>query len=426
MAEIVIIGLGAAGFAAALSARKNDRNAEITVIDEKGYDLMHPCGLPFALDGAVKLDNLKHSISAESMKIKIINNSKVNIIDTNKKEIQYKKNNKNTDKIKYDKLIIATGSSPIIPDIEGVKDNTNLFVISSPEDIEKISSAIKKVKKADIIGAGAIGLETAIALSKRGVDVAIYEMLSHCLPKAIDKDISELIEKRLKNNNIKLSFNKKNDGINKNNITIIAAGVKPNTELAEKAGIKTGKFGIVVNKIMETSAKDVYAAGDCAEALHLVTKKPCPSLIASSAYKQGTIAGANAVGKSQIYAGTLTTFASVLAGLEIAATGLNSYFAKKEGFDLVIGKASSSTKPYWFPDGKEITVKLIADKKTKRIIGGQAVGEGAADKINIISAAIKAGFSLQELSDVELAYCPAISQTYDVITMAADLALRRL
>jgi NADH oxidase (H2O2-forming) len=426
MTNLVIIGLGAAGFAAALSARKTDREIEITIVDKKNYDLMHPCGLPFALDGTVKLEDLKHSINAESMRINVISNSKVDSIDTSKKEIQYYNlKNKENNKIGYDKLIIASGSSPIIPKIKGTENNKNLFSIHTPEDVKNLSNAIKKTKKVNIIGAGAIGLETATALNKKGCDVTITEMLSQCLPKAIDKDMSEIIETYLKNKKIKLHLNNPVEEIDKSIITIIAAGVKPNTEIAEIADLKTEKFGIKVNEKMETSARDVYAVGDCAEVLNLITKKPWPALIASSAYKQGTIAGANAAGKKLAYPGTLTTFASVLGTLEVAATGFNSYFAEKE-HNVITGKAKSSTKPYWFPKNKEITLKIIADKKTGKVLGAQAIGQGASEKINTISAAIKANFTLQDLSDVELTYCPAISQTYDVLTMAADNALRKI
>ncbi len=425
MTKLVIIGLGAAGFAAALSARKVDRSIDITIIDSKDYDLMHPCGLPFAIDGEVKLEELKHKINSEAMKLKLINKSKVTDIDTKDKTLTYQKGNQENT-LTYDKLIIATGSSPIKPKIEGIEDNDNLFTIHTPEDVRKLITTTKKIKKANIIGAGAIGLETAIALNNKDVEVTITEALSSILPKSLDKDISEIIENSLKEKKIKLNLNKKIDKINKDEITILATGVSSNKNLAEKANIKLGKFGIKVNEKLETSVKDVYAVGDCIETINLITKKPWPSLIASSAYKQGTIAGANAAGSSQSYSGTLTTFATVLDKIEIASTGLNSHFAKKEGFDIISAKAKSKSKPEWFPNNKEITLKIIVDKKTKKILGAQAVGDKAAEKINLISAAISSNQTIQDLSNVELAYCPAVSQTYDIITMVADLILRKL
>jgi len=208
MTKLVIIGLGAAGFAAALSARKVDRSIDITIIDSKDYDLMHPCGLPFAIDGEVKLEELKHKINSEAMKLKLINKSKVTDIDTKDKTLTYQKGNQENT-LTYDKLIIATGSSPIKPKIEGIEDNDNLFTIHTPEDVRKLITTTKKIKKANIIGAGAIGLETAIALNNKDVEVTITEALSSILPKSLDKDISEIIENSLKEKKIKLNLNKK-------------------------------------------------------------------------------------------------------------------------------------------------------------------------------------------------------------------------
>ena len=133
-----------------------------------------------------------------------------------------------------------------------------------------------------------------------------------------------------------------------------------------------------------------------------------------------------ASGGNLIYKGNLGTFVSVIGELEIAATGFNEFFAEQNGYNIVSAKAKSLTKPDWFPGGKEITVKILADKKTGKIIGGQAIGEGASHRINVLSAAIKAGFTLGDLSDLELAYCPGVSQHYDVLVMAADLGLRKL
>src|SRR3989338_7334768 len=162
MAKIVIMGLGAAGFGAALGAKKQDRNAEITIIDEKDFDLMHQCGLPFALEGKIKdLANLKHSIHADKMGIKLINNSKINRVDTKERAVYY-----NDKKISYDALIIAAGSKPFIPLI---KTENEIFTVHNIEDTKRLEKNIKKGEKAIIIGAGAVGLETAVALNKKGM-----------------------------------------------------------------------------------------------------------------------------------------------------------------------------------------------------------------------------------------------------------------
>ena len=185
MAQIVIIGLGTAGFAAALAARKNSRDTAIAIIDEKSYDLMHPCGLPFYLEGRIKnIEDLKHDLKLSAMKIEKITGKAVKI-DAKNRIVETDKNKK----ISYDKLVIATGASPSIPQIEGKEI---AYVVDSLESVEKIKRAAKKGKKACVIGAGAIGLETAFALNKNGLDVSVIDMLPSSFPKAIDPDMSEI------------------------------------------------------------------------------------------------------------------------------------------------------------------------------------------------------------------------------------------
>jgi len=440
MARIVVVGLGAGGFSAALAAKKTDRKAEVIIIDKKSYDLVHPCGLPYALEGRIKsFDELKHSINAEKMGMKVHYDSEAIKIEPQTKQITYKNiktNDKNT--IKYNKLIFATGSSPLLPPIKGIEDNKQVFTVDCIEKTQLLEKAAKKAMSAVIVGAGSVGLETAFALKKKGLNVTVVEKLPHAFPNAVDSDISDILEDYLESQKIKFICNAKVAEIKKNevifdsnkitaDIIVMATGVKPNIEVAKKAGIKTGKFGIIVTNKMETSDNNIYAVGDCVETFNMITKEPWPSPLSTLAYKQGIIAGTNAVGGNMKYAGALTTFVSVVGHLQIAATGLNSYFAKKSGYKFVIGKAKSETKPDWFPGGKELMVKILADVKTGRIIGAQAVGEGrAASRIDIISTAIKGGLTLKDLSDVEIAYCPAISKTHGVLAAAVDVGLKKL
>lgn len=430
MTKIVILGLGAAGFAAALAIKKTDRQAKVTFIDKKDYDLMHPCGLPYALGGEIALDNLKHSIGAEKMNIEIIHNSDAIKIDTKKKEVLTDKG----DKISYNKLIITTGATHIVPPVSGVE---NCFIVDNPDNVEKLSKAAKKAKKAVVVGAGAIGIETAWALKEKGLKVTIVDMLPTTFPKTIDPDMSAILEEYLIKKGITLKLERKLEKIEKDkvviegeeipaNIVVMATGVRANMKVAQEAGIKCSKFGIIVNEKMEASAKDVYAAGDCIECVNIINKKPHVCQIASAAFKQGQVAGINAAGGKAAYPGATGTFISVIGEFEVAATGFNTFFAEQNGYELVVGKAKGYTIPDWIPGGKEVIVKLLADKKTKKVIGGQVVGSGAFARINVIATAIKAGFTLRELADIELAYCPVVSQVNDALILAAELGLRRL
>jgi len=178
---------------------------------------------------------------------------------------------------------------------------------------------------------------------------------------------------------------------------------------------------------METSIARIYAAGDCVETVSPINHKPWMSQLATTAYRQGIAAGTNAAGGYETYDGSLTTFVSVIGSMEVAATGFNQFFAKSAGYEVVAGKASGLTRPEWYPGAKEITVKILADARTGRIIGGQAVGEaGAASRVNLISLAIKGNMNLHDLYEAEFAYCPAVSETYDPLSKACEFAIRKM
>jgi NADH oxidase (H2O2-forming) len=434
--RIVIIGLGAAGFAAALAAKKYDRKAEIVFIDKKDFDLLHHCGLPFYIEGKVKnIGELKQNIGLDRMGIKKYAGYEAVSIDGGKKELEIRNLKKNSkEKVKYDSLIIATGAEPFIPSIKGAE---LAYAVDTIESAEKIKKNAKKGKNAVVIGAGAIGLETGFALKENGLKVKIVDILPRTLPKVIDEDICGILEDYLKSIGVDLLFNKKikeikkgkvilNDGEIKADIVIMATGVRANTEIAKKSGIKTGKFGIIVDEKLKTNLKDVYAAGDCVESVSLVNKKTFVAQLASTASNQGIVAGINAADGKAVYEGALGTFASKIGSLEVAATGFNSSYAEENGYDVLIGKAKAAVKPEWFPKSNKLTLKIVADGKNGKVLGGQAIGEqGAAERINIIAAAIKAGFTLKDLVELELAYCPALSDVKDVILMAAEFGLRR-
>ncbi len=177
---------------------------------------------------------------------------------------------------------------------------------------------------------------------------------------------------------------------------------------------------------METSVKDVYAIGDCALSFSGVDDKPVRVALATTAFRQAVVAGVNAAGGDMVYDGTLGTFVSFVGDLEIASTGYNSVIAERNGFKVITGRANLQVKPRWMPGAKEISVKIVVDAETGRILGGQAVGEeGAAWRVNVIALAIKKKMDIEEFSTIELAYCPAVSDLYDPLLIAADAALRR-
>lgn len=441
--EIIIVGLGAGGLFAAIAAKRQNRDAKVTVVEKRAYEMYSPCGMPFYLAGKVdSIEKLKHSANLDSMHIQKMLNCEVFNIDKENGILHVEDLTTHEPlALNYDSLIIATGSSALIPPIPNAQNlyRKGVFSIDTLEDVHLINEWVKTNKKVVVVGAGAIGLETAHALSDR-CKVTVVEMLGSALPKSIDEDMSKIVEEYLAADGITLLFNKKIEQINgvqklegitvsgemiESNTVIIAAGVKPNLGIAQKAGITIGQWGIQVNERMLTSHKNIYAVGDCVQIQSLINHKPWMMQLAVAAYQQGTVAGINAAGGSATYKGALTTFVSKIGEIEVAATGFNSVNAKD--YDILPVKVKGRSKPEWYPGSSEITLKLVVDRKSRKLLGGQAIArEGAAWRVNVISLAISAGMTVDELSKVEFAYCPAISETYDVLSQAADLAVRRL
>ncbi len=442
MANIVILGLGSGGFAATLAVRRTDPQASITIIEKRAYEMFSPCGMPFAIEGIIGLENLKFSLPEDKQITKLLEHE-AQAVNSGEKKIMVK-NLKNQEivPVPYDSIIIASGAEPFIPPIKGAKENIGkgVFVLHDLESARKIIEYAKKAKKAVVVGAGPIGLEIAVALRKNRLDVVVVEMLSHAFPRALDRDMAKVVEQSLEDSQIKLLMNKSVNSINgqpaesvsvgdeiiKTDMVVLASGVRANLEMAKNAGVEIGKWGIKTNSRMETNIKGIYAVGDCIETVSVIDHRPTMMQLSSAAFRQGMVAGANAAGGYDTYEGALSTFASLIGNLEVAATGFNEFFAKSAGFETISGKAQGKNKPVYYPGAKDIIIKIIADAKTGRILGGQAVGEGAGTRINVISLAIKAGMDVYALSQTEMAYCPMLAENYDVLNKAADFAVRRL
>jgi NADH oxidase (H2O2-forming) len=444
--KIVIIGLGVGGLYAAKSAMNTDRTSEVTIIERRDYDMFSACGLPFAIEGVVKdFEALKFPVPGHLKRLKKFLSHEVTAIDTNAQLVSV--NNIKTGEtmdINYDSLIIATGAEPILLPVPGAEElvGKGIHFCTNPENAAGIKESAKSSKSAVIVGGGAIGLEIAIALKVLGLDVTVTKRSPPPLPRTLDPDMGKLIEDHLHELGIRTLFGASLDGIKgsskvesvvisgeeiKADLIVMAVGVKPNMALAQTAGIDCGKNGILTSNRLETNVKNVFAIGDCIETFNLITSKPYTMQLATSAYQQGIIAGINAAGGGTEYSGALGTFVSKIGKLEIAATGYNSAIAQELGYEVLGTKVTAPNKPEYMPDHKPITVKIIADKATGKILGGQAIGEeGAAWRINVISLAIRAGMDIKTLNQAELAYSPPISEVYDVLSMVTEFAGRRL
>lgn len=445
--EIVIIGCGAGGGTAAQFARKTDRKAKITIFEEGKYPQYSKCGLPYAISGIIpKIHNLIEFNEEwfKKQKIDLFLNTNVEKIDIENKIVHAKKQDQVIQK-SFTDLIICTGSKPYIPPIENINCD-GVFVVRTIDDAEKIQSYAKKLKTATIVGAGFIGLEIADNLYKMNLKITIVEALPSILATNLDQDIAKILSDKI-SSDIKIytntfmikvkSFNNciksvtikdkttSEEKVIQTDMLIIATGTRPQVLLAEKIGCKIGKTGgIVVNERSETNIKNVYAVGDCTEYVNFVNNKPILVGLGSIVVRQAIAAGTNAAdGNYKLPKGFLLTFTSNLFDLELAGVGLTSNFLEKDTY--IIGKYSGFSLPEYYPGGKPITVKVITDINGK-ILGAQAVGDKAAQRIDTFACAILAGFDIETFRKLETAYAPPIAPTLDAETLACDIVSLKL
>ena len=444
--RIVIIGAHAGGVDAASAARKTDRQADITIITEEQHPGYSRCGLPFVIGG--QIPNFKDLIVFpptyfQMMKINLKTETKATAIDTTKKTVETTGKNGNTETIPYDSLIIATGASSFTPPIKG-KEKQGVHSLRTLEDGEKIDQAIKNgAKTAVVMGAGLIGLETAIALHERGLKVTIVEMLPQILPLPLDNEMAKMLQDMLEQKGIKILTGKcveeflgtdKVTGIIATgekieaDLFISAFGVRANTQLAVNAGITLGETkAIKTNARMETNIRDVYAVGDCAEVTNIATQKPALPQLGTVAVRTGKIAGINAAGGYSLFTGALGSAVSRLFQTDCGWTGLTEAAANKARIEVVTGTISSKTKADYYPGALPIKVKLVVEKESQRIIGAQIVGgEEVTQRINAISLAIQRGMTAKDLSKADTAYAPPVCETWEPMVMAAEMVLLKL
>lgn len=442
MSRIVILGLGSGGFAASLAIRRTDPEATITIIEKSSYDMFSPCGMPFAIEGIIGLDKLKFSLPEDKKITKLLGHVALSIAQAEKNIDVKNINTGDIIKVPFDSLIIALGSSAFIPPIKGAKEGLGrgVFVLHDIEDARSVIEYAGRSKKAVVVGAGPIGLEIAVGLNKKGLDVTVVEMLANALPRALDKDMAKIVESSIKGGRIRLIMNKSVSSINgspvssanvgeeiiETDMVILASGVRGNVDIAKNAGVEVGKWGIRTNSRMETNIKGIYAVGDCIETVSLIDHRPTLMQLSTAAYRQGMVAGTNAAGGYDTFEGVLGTFVSLVGELEVAATGFNELSAIAAGFETISGKALGKSKPEYYPGSKDITVKIIVDAKTGKVLGAQAVGEGAGARINVLSLAIRNSMDIYSLARTEMAYCPMLAENYDVLNKACDFAVRRM
>ncbi|HEC81815.1 MAG TPA: NAD(FAD)-dependent dehydrogenase, partial [Thermoplasmatales archaeon] len=438
--RIVVVGGGAAGGTAAQFARKTDRKAEITVFEAGAYPQYSKCALPYLISKRVE-DVIEFSREwFERANINLFLETVVKEVDVKGKRVVAEHGGETIEK-EYDSLIIATGANSVVPPIPGVRSKDGglakgVFLLRTLDDAHGISAFLPKVKHAVIVGAGAIGLEMTEALHALGVKVTVVEMLPSILPGMLDEDMANLLQRVMPEDvtvftgrrvtrveregdavkSVVIEDEKGEQQTIDADLVLIATGVKANVEVAKKIGCRLGDYGgVVVDEGCRTSLKDVYAVGDCTEYFDFVTKKLFPVGLGSIAVRQGIVAGVNAAGgRMFLPEGFVQTRTTKLFGVEVAAVGPTAN--QVEDFKPVTGRFTGSSLPDYFPGGQDVTVKVIVNPSEGVVIGAQAVGENAAQRINTFACAVMNMMSIEMLSQLETAYAPPVAPTLDPLT----------
>lgn len=449
---IVVVGANAAGAKAAAKAARTNPRADIVVLDRGSFISYGACGIPYYVSDTVS--DLKELMStpvgvvrdaAFFKKVKGVSvrtNTEVIGIDREAKSIRIREAGVGEATLSYDKLVLATGSSPFVPKIANV-DLKNILTVKSMEDAELLKERAVADASVCIIGAGLIGLETAEALRSKGMRVTLVEMRDQLLPGVLDPEVAAVVEKQVRLQGVTVlkgcavtgfagegSVRKVLAGDREiaADLVVLAPGVTPNAQLAKAAGLALGTTGaIAVDETLRTSDPDIYACGDCCESTHLVTGKKVFIPLGSTANKQGRVAGINAAGGSATFAGVIGTSILKVFSVNAGKTGLTEAEARLNGFDVETVISPAPDRAHFFPGAKPILLKLVAERGTGRILGLQAAGEGAVDKrLDAAAAAITFKATTEQLSQLDLAYAPPYGAAMDNLIVAADIMKNKL
>ena len=451
--KVVIVGGVAAGPKIASRIIRLMPDADVTIV-EKGEFLSYAgCGLPYYISGVVKeqaelmstpVGVVRDAVFFQKVKnVHVMNHTEAMEIDRDGKRVRIQAADDGESWLSYDKLVLATGACPVIPPIAGA-DLDNIFRLHGVEDAEGIKAFLAEEKAHDvvIVGGGLIGVETTEALVEKGCRVTIVEMLPQTLGM-LDWQMAKLVEQHMEAKGVRVLTSTKVQAFQGNgavsgvvtdkatipaDMVIMAIGVRPNVSLAQAAGLTIGTTGAIkTDKCMCTSDPDIYAAGDCVEVTDLVTGQPAYVPLGSTANKQGRVAATALCGGTDEFAGVLGSSVCKVFDHCVARTGLTEAAAGKAGFDVETALAPAPDKAHFMPQAKPLLLKLVVDRKDRRLLGAQAVGPGDGDKrIDIAATAITAGMTVDQVANLDLCYAPPYAPAMDNIITAANVARNKL
>ncbi len=432
--RIVIVGGGPAGMAAASRVRKHTPDSEVIVIERTRYVSFALCGIPYYIGGIIKsLDDLLYYPPEFFVKKRGINlelDATAKEIDINEKKVIYEKRGEIRE-LEYNRLIVATGARPKFPPISGLSEE-GILTAHHLDEGEEIRRRVQKAKSVAVIGAGLNGMEFSENIARLGKEVHVFEAMGWPLPMALDEDMGSILKKRI-GEPVKFHFNSPvfevrkvgekfrilyRDSAIDVDLVLVFTGIEPSVDLLKNAGAEIGDTGAIkVNSKMETSIKDIYAAGDIAETINRVTGKPDWMPFAQIANKMGLVAGSNAAGKDVEFPGAVKTWTVELFGVEVAGTGLTEGQARKIGYDVRGEVIRGRTKAHYMPDTKDIWIKILVDQDG-RVLGVQAIGKGALSKVNVAAALLPYRVRSEDIIFADMGYAPPLSPVWDPLIVA--------
>jgi len=450
--RLVIIGGNAAGMSCAAQARRlrEPADLEIVVVEAGQWTSYSSCGIPYWVGGEVEdaealIARTPAAFADQDIQIRF--GTQAQAIDLEAATVTVRTDDGSGDAtgttIGYDHLMIATGATPLRPPVEGL-DADGVFGVQTIPDGEAIRSALEKdPKRAVVLGGGYIGLEMAEALVNRGLSVTV--VLADPLPmSSLDEDMGERVCAAMTAMGIDVRTGEPVRGIDVEggaaravvtdggsyaaDLVVLGLGVRPNSDLAGDAGLRIGTTkGIEVDDTMRTlSHESVYAAGDCIQTRHRITGRPVAIALGTHANRQGRVAGTNIGGRPARFEGVLGTAVTKVGDCEVGRTGLSTKEAQEAGFSIETTVIESTVKAGYYPNAGKLAVKLLTEKQTQRMLGGQIVGgPGSAKRIDVLATAIWAQLTAAEFAAVDISYAPPFSPTFDAVVLAARKAAGR-
>jgi len=439
--KVVIIGGDAAGMSAAAKLRRLNKAAEIRVYEKGNYLSYSSCGLPYSAAYEERsIDKLIQRTPADFEASDIHPRLRHEVLRVNpgEKTVLVRSLETGDEFLDgFDKLLIATGAHPIVPEIPGA-GLENVFTLKTIDDGLKLKSALPNAQSVLIAGGGYVGVEVAESLASVGKKVTILQRPDKLL-KNFDPEISSIALRELERLGVEVKLSEKlisisraggsleartDKGAYRADLVLLALGVRPATEFLEGSGIALSENGaVIVDREMRTNLPDIYAAGDCAEIYHMVTKSNVYIPLATTANKAGRMVASNLNGGHVEFPGTLGCAAVKVGEKELARTGLSEAEAAAFGFEAKAVVVEANSLPHYYPGSEKITIKLIYESKTRRILGAQAAGPmGTVLRINIFAAAIANGMTTEALGMLDLCYAPPFSTVWDAVHVAANAA----